>query len=160
MPIELRVLRVDQPLGEFYIGALTSQTIRQFTYVDVRRFEDGDPSTIEGIQRELSPNRVKDLRKYVNFDYATFPTSIVLAVDERCATIVPVDGCSGVFDLVIDAYEDDGASISLEAAAFVIDGQHRLAGLKNLDEGRTFELNVSIFIGADNSDRARNILDG
>ena len=39
-----------------------------------------------GIQRKLSPSRVKDLKEYVKSFDATFPTSIVLAVDESCAS--------------------------------------------------------------------------
>jgi DGQHR domain-containing protein len=68
--------------------------------------------------------------------------------------ISEVAGCSGVFDLTIDKFEDDETQIPLPEAAFVIDGQHRLAGLRNLEAGRTFELNVSIFVGADKADRA------
>ena len=104
----------------------------------------------------LSKRPLRELYDYVNFDYATFPTSIVIAVDERCAALTEVKGCSGLFDLVISAFEgnDEEPEIPLEDTAFIIDGQHRLAGLENLDEDRLFEVNVSIFVGADLADKA------
>ncbi len=152
----LNVLKVDQPIGEFYIGAIRSETLNQISTVDIRKFNENDPDDIAGIQRTLSKDRVKQISQYVNFEYATFPTSIVIAVDERCATLESVGGCEGLFRLIIRPYEgdDDDPGISIERAAFIIDGQHRLAGLRNLQAGKTFEVNVSIFVGADLADKA------
>lgn len=155
----LKVLKVDQPIGEFYIGAIDSRDLLEIATVDVREFAEGNPGQIDGIQRELSPSRLKSLRDYVNLDYATFPTSVILAVDERCVNVRSVEGCNGLFDLEIDEYinddEDDPVAIPLDKTAFVIDGQHRLAGLLNRQhEKGPFEVNVSIFVGADIADQA------
>jgi len=154
--VVLNVLKVDQPIGEFYIGAISSETLNRISVVDIRKFDENDPDDIAGIQRSLSKERVKKISQYVNFEYATFPTSIVIAIDERCASLTPVGGCDGLYKLAIRAYEGDenDAGVSLDQAAFIIDGQHRLAGLKSLERGKVFEVNVSIFVGADLADKA------
>lgn len=154
--VTLQVLKVDQPLGEFFIGAIESRDLVSIATADVRDFEHGDPNTLAGIQRKLTPGRVNELSTYVNLDYATFPTSVVLSVDERCVELQEISGCKGLFNLIISAFEgeDDADTIQLSEAAFIIDGQHRLAGLEKLAHDRTFEVNVSIFVGADLADQA------
>lgn len=153
----LKVLKVDQPIGEFYIGAINSRDLLEIATVDIREFSEGNPGEIDGIQRELSSSRVNSLKEYVNLDYATFPTSVILAVDERCVEIKEIDGCDNLYALEIDGYEGDEESppIPLSETAFVIDGQHRLAGLVARDQEKgPFEVNVSVFVGADIADQA------
>ncbi|NPD16133.1 DGQHR domain-containing protein [Xinfangfangia sp. D13-10-4-6] len=153
----INVLRVAQPIGEFYIGAIDSRALLEITTVDVRNFSLGNAGEIDGIQRELSRTRLRDLSQYVNLDYATFPTSVILAIDSRCVDLSDIPGCQGLKRLEISSYdgEDGGKPIPLEASAFVIDGQHRLAGLANRDDSKgPFDVNVSIFVGADISDQA------
>ena len=154
--ISFKVLKVIQPIGEFYIGSIKSNDLLACSKTDVRRFHDEDPETIDGIQRELSKTRVNDLKSYVNLDYATFPTSVILAIEERCVNLEKCDRCPGLYNFEIRPYEgnEDDQSIRLEDAAFVIDGQHRLAGLRNLEKNRNFDINVSIFVGADKADQA------
>lgn len=153
----LNVLKVSQPIGEFFIGAIDAKLLLEITTVDVRAFGKGQAGTIDGIQRELSKPRLKELSQYVNLDYATFPTSIILAIDERCVKLHDIYGCDGLFKLEVLAYDggEGDDPIPLEASAFVIDGQHRLAGLENRDpEKDPFQVNVSIFVGADVADQA------
>lgn len=151
--IEISVLRVEQPIGEFYIGAIDARSLNKIAYTEIRRFNKGTQDQIAGIQRERAPKRVKELSEYVNFDYATFPTSVILAIDERTVKIDEIDGCPNLYNMIISEYESDEEKIPLESTAFIIDGQHRLAGLESL-ERETFEVNVSIFVGADMADKA------
>ncbi|MCE8033118.1 DGQHR domain-containing protein [Billgrantia tianxiuensis] len=153
----LKVLKVDQPIGEFYIGAIDSRDLLEIATVDIREFSEGNPGEIDGIQRELSPGRLSALKEYVNLDYATFPTSVILAIDERCVEVKGIGGCDGLFNMEISGYEgdEDSLPIPLSETAFVIDGQHRLAGLIDRDHKKgPFEVNVSIFVGADIADQA------
>lgn len=156
--VELKVLKVNQPIGEFYIGAINPRKLNEIATVEIREFREGNPDDLAGIQRELSVTRVNKLGEYVNFDYATFPTSVVIAIDERCTTLEEVDGCEGLFTLYVhdslEVEEGDDEYIHLEESAFIIDGQHRLAGIKKLENNRVFDINVSIFIGADLADKA------
>lgn len=153
----LKVLKVIQPIGEFYIGSIASNELLAIATKDIRRFSEGKGDSIDGIQRELSKGRLKELKEYVNLDYATFPTSVILAIDERCVKLESIEGCNGLYDLQVIGWggNEDEDAIPLNASAFVIDGQHRLAGLeaRNKEKG-PFEINVSIFVGADIADQA------
>ena len=44
--------------------------------------------------------------------------------------------------------------IPIERIAFIIDGQHRVAGLEGLEPGRGFDVNISVFVGASEADKA------
>ena len=152
-PISIPVMKVVQPIGEFYIGAIPQQQLLKISYTEVRSFIDGTQKDLAGIQRERSAKRLKELTDYVRYGYATFPTSVVLAVDERMVELRTVSGCEGLFSLVISHYDDGEVQLPLDRAAFIIDGQHRLAGFEGQDDVQ-FDINVSIFIGADLSDKA------
>lgn len=156
-PFIIYALKVDQPIGEFYIGAVSPKELNKISYVDVREFQLGSPDSIAGIQRTLSASRVRSISKYVNYDYASFPTSIVVAVDERCATIEPHEDHFGMFKITIKTYENEeepNESVPIEKAAKILDGQHRLAGLLEYSGEKDFDLNLSMFIGIDLDDQA------
>lgn len=156
-PFIIYALKVDQPIGEFYVGSVSPQELKRISYVDVRRFQEGQAESIAGIQRELSKNRVKDIKKYVNYEYASFPTSIVVAIDERCAKIEMDPVVFGLYKITVNEYvdeEDSENSIPLERAAIILDGQHRLAGLEEYLTEKPFDLNLSLFIGIDIADQA------
>lgn len=153
--------RVSQPIGEFYVGSVPARDLLEISYTEVRRFVAGTQEKIAGIQRERSEKRIAEIQKYVNLDYATFPTAVIIAVASECAELVPY--CEGeqhqddtVFYLELSAYGNpsDADYIPLERIAFIIDGQHRLAGLEGLEEGRQFDVNVSVFVGASDADKA------
>ena len=57
-------------------------------FLSVRRVlqEDRDVEKYLGIQRPLDPSRVNSLSEYVNFKDASFPTSVIVAIDEEYAS--------------------------------------------------------------------------
>ncbi len=138
--ITAKALRICQPIGEYYLVAMQAQDLVKVSYADVRKLEDSELDSYMGINRRLTPGRVKQLRSYVNTHDATFPTSIILAVEEKN---VSYDQSNGEINLI--ASTEDG----LERIAKIIDGQHRIAGLLELDEKIEFELGVAIFVGTD-----------
>jgi DGQHR domain-containing protein len=146
-------IRARQPVGDLYIASMPHSILTKISFFDVRRvlFEERDIERYLGIQRPLDPRRVEELEKYVNFQDASFPTSIIIAVDEAYASF---DADSNT--MVLRNHEEDEAtpSTNISQIARVIDGQHRIAGLLNFD-GPMFELSVTIFIGADISDQAQ-----
>jgi DGQHR domain-containing protein len=86
---------------------------------------------------------------------ACFPTSVVISVDAKCASIKESE-LEGFMLLQINEYIDEEApqlSIPLNHVATIIDGQHRLKGLEDAQKG-DFELSISIFIGADEATEA------
>lgn len=160
--LSLPVLKVEQPIGTFYIASVKARELVEISYSDVRRLAE-DQRDLEkylGIQRPVSPKRIKDIKKYIQGSDATFPTSVILAIDERCAEFN-----EGTGRLTLRAYEpseDIGdEAIPYERIAKVIDGQHRIAAF--MDDERnwsfdfadeSFDINVSIFVGADVSEQA------
>lgn len=151
--VRVKYLKVTQPLGDFYIVSMDSKTLVDISYFDVRRvlMEDRDIEKYLGIQRPLSPHRVKEIGIYVNTKDACFPTGVIVAIQDRC---VKVDEDRN--ELIISNFIDPDSpdeNILYRNIARVIDGQHRLAGLAEFT-GETFSVNVSIFIGTDIADQA------
>jgi DGQHR domain-containing protein len=156
--IAIPVIRVRQRIGDFFIGSMPSKQLFEIAYFDIRQIvhEDGLDSYL-GIQRVLSKQRVREITQYARGADATFPTAVILAVPEQCVALVPTPaGQDTVFMMTlrnIPDTENPDQPILYRQIARVIDGQHRIAGLEDYS-GPTFELNVSIFIGADISDQA------
>jgi DGQHR domain-containing protein len=146
-------LPVKQPIGEIYLGVIPHYLLRKITYFDVRRVlqEQRDVERYLGIQRPLKLKKVDELKKYVRFFDASFPTSIIIAVDERYAAY---DEKHKKLLLSNFMEGEDNPSIPISNIARVLDGQHRIAGLEDF-QGENFDLPVTIFIGADISDQAQ-----
>ncbi|MCF7748499.1 DGQHR domain-containing protein [Sulfitobacter sp. M39] len=177
IPIVLPVSKVEQPIGEFYVGRVDARTLTKISYTEIRAFVDGKQDKIAGIQRERSKKRIDEIKKYVNLDYATFPTSVIIAVAPECSRLVnfdpdmtpeqasavfeegdeqEIDDESKVFNLLLNSYGKKGGDdyIPAEKIAFIIDGQHRVAGLEGLDDDKEFDVNISVFVGASEADKA------
>lgn len=151
---ELRftALRATQPIGDLYFAVMSSTDVGLIAYFDVRRVlvQERDVERYLGIQRPLHPKRVADLQKYVNFSDATFPTAMILAIDDDYATYD-----TKKMLLTVRNYREgeDQPSTNIRKIARVIDGQHRIEGLFSF-KGSTFEVPVTIFVGSDISDQA------
>lgn len=145
-------IKVRQPLGDFFIASVDFKTLCEITDFDVRRLIDERGfETYLGIQRPLKQDRVKEIGEYVNTIDACFPTSVVLSVDGRSASY---DEATGKLTLRnVPEPEEGEAPILYREIAKVLDGQHRIEGLKNCEQEH-FDLNVSIFIDADLADQA------
>src|SRR5208337_5519391 len=81
---EIPALRLRQPIGDIYLAAIDFRLLQKITFFDVRRVlrDQRDVEAYLGIQRPLNEFRVAELNKYVNFVDATFPTAVILAIDE------------------------------------------------------------------------------
>lgn len=143
--ITLPALPVSQPIGEFYIAVIQWKDLLEISWADIREIER-DLDNYLGIQRKISPTRVTELKEYVRTKDATFPTAIILAVDEECVT-----WNESRRELKLTESDDtDFAHI-----AKILDGQHRIEGLRALEgTGQPFEINVTIFVDADMNDQA------
>lgn len=143
--ITFKCLEVVQPIGTMYVGAMDCADLETITYADVRRLELGnDNREVEdyiGIQRHLDPRREKEIGKYVNLVDATFPNSIIISISSEYVTYNAENSL-----MEID-FKDDIAK--------VLDGQHRIAGLRHYNNhSSTFQLVVSIYIDMELEDQA------
>ena len=141
-----------QPVGDLFIASIPHNVLGKISYFDVRRvISERDVERYLGIQRPLEPKRVIDLEKYVNFQDASFPTSIILAIDEEYAEFDENKNEMIIRNFLLG---ENYPSTMISKIARVIDGQHRIAGLEKF-VGESFDLSVTIFIGADISDQAQ-----
>lgn len=152
-PVRIPVFSIKQQIGEFFVGVIRVDDLLRVCQFDFRRMHyRGGYVDYLGIQRELNDKRVRDITKYVGTIDASFPTSIVVSIDEKCASITDKER-EGFKILTVAEYIDVDApelSIALDQAASIIDGQHRLKGLQEAGKA-DFELSVSIFIGVDDA---------
>lgn len=151
--IEVKAIKIRQPIGEFFIAVIPSAHLCRISYADVRRIktEQRDVEKYLGIQRPLSDERVAELKEYVRMKDASFPTAVILAVRGECAEWNEKKGTLTLSEA--KATSEDDEDIPLEKVAKILDGQHRLAGLEDY-AGDDFDLNVSIFIDADIAEQA------
>jgi DGQHR domain-containing protein len=151
--IEFRCLQIEQPVGAFYVGVMSWKTLLEIAYFDVRRIvrERRDVETYLGIQRELRPDRVEELKQYVNYKDASFPTGIIIAVEADCASYNPDMGLMTLMNNMDTELPSD--RVFFRDVARVIDGQHRIAGLEAFS-GDNFDLPVVVLVGMDIADQA------
>lgn len=146
---------IRQPIGDIFVARVDATTIQQITYFDVRRTirDERDVERYLGIQRPLNTKRVEELHKYVGFLDATFPSSIIVAVESDYGRFD-----EGTSEVVVSNIRlgEDKPTIAIRNVGRVIDGQHRIAGLEAFKEesDKHFDVIVAFFIGSDISDQA------
>jgi DGQHR domain-containing protein len=148
--ISIPVLPIKQPIGDFFIGRIGWRDLCEITKFDVRRMlkEKRDFETYLGVQREVKLRRVEELAVYVNTLDACFPTAVILSVHGVCATYKPETGTMTLANYMDP--EDPKRNVIYHAIAKVLDGQHRIEGLKlYAGEGDAFDINVCIFVDID-----------
>lgn len=139
--INAKCLEVKQPIGTFYVAIMKYSDLLRVSWADVRRIggERREVETYLGIERPLNPKRVAELKQYVKTVDASFPSSIILAVESANTR-----------------YDKETEVLSLsdsENVAKILDGQHRIAGLEDYSNG-DFELPVTIFVDMDIENQA------
>ena len=125
--VEIKVLPVKQPIGVFYIGIAKASEVISICSAKERKKQDNLEEYI-GIQRPLSQTRVEEIKKYVKTWDASFPNSVILAINP-------------------DHYFFEGDLIYIkkdENSTNIIDGQHRLAGFDE-STGKEFDIILSLF---------------
>ncbi|MFN3549128.1 MAG: DGQHR domain-containing protein [Mesorhizobium sp.] len=147
------VVKAVQPVGEIFLASIPWDIITKIAYFDVRRViqEDRDIERYLGIQRPLDHGRVRKLEEYVNFFDASFPTAVIIAIDEKYALY---DAERNMLTVSNVGQHETEPSTAISNLARVIDGQHRIAGLLKF-KGNKFDVPVSIFVGADVADQAQ-----
>src|SRR5438445_11927984 len=115
--ITIPCITVRQPIGKFYIASIPSRDLVDISYADRRHIIEGEREieVVSGIQRQISPKRVSEIKQYVTTMDACFPTGVILAIESKDAK-----------------FDSDKNMLRIRAAsevAKIIDGQHRIEGL-------------------------------
>jgi DGQHR domain-containing protein len=158
----VKCIEVRQPIGTFYMAAIDWKDVKTIARSDIRRIEKGEGGNVEtylGMQRGLSPNRVREIGEYVKNIDATFPTAVLLHIFSHSIILDEENK-----EIEIDNVRFLKAKSEMQIregydVATILDGQHRIEGLKsgfsqihgNADK---FQLNVSIFVDLDMDDQS------
>jgi DGQHR domain-containing protein len=176
--IEIDFITVTQPIGSFYIGCIDWRKLIEISEADIREIKkedktEGNFDSYLGIQRKRSASRIKEIAEYVKTIDASFPTSIILYIETTYETINGVriteldqdyvdknlDKVEVVVNLEVNNEDKKLRIRKDEKVAKILDGQHRIEGLKEamvkfgFDD--RFDLNVTIFPDADIDDQAQ-----
>lgn len=119
--IEVKYVSVRQPIGTFYLTSLEASVLSKIANATPR----GEHP--DAVQREQSQKRIKEISEYCSDTDATFPTPIIIAVN--ASSTVSLNENFITFD-------------ENEVFGDVIDGQHRLEGLKKSNYIDEFQLPV------------------
>lgn len=126
--VKLNSIKVHQSIGDIYVAEINPQNLLQMSIVDRRRIENDEE--VIGIQRELKEEKVKQIKKYLSTNKATFPNSIILNTEEKYV----ISKTNNSIELEIN-----------EDTFSIIDGQHRVEGFRN-NPIENFNLIISILI--------------
>lgn len=135
--IKINLIEIKQPIGIFYVGKMDSKTLINISKVHRRGINDSR----NGIQRELQINRAKEIANYCKDPDAAFPTPIVLSINSD--------------DIQIEKKIEDIYTLSFNEnhpIAEILDGQHRIEGIKN---SQNFETEMMIAIMFDLSEEEK-----
>ena len=150
-PLRLPAIKVQQPLGDFFVISLEAATLREVTFLDPTHISSVDKKafwySLLGAQRPSSKRRAKQIAEYIDTVEAAFPNSIILAAnyihngefqedDKKRWKIRPVG--EKTYELIIP---------TSEPMASVVDGQHRLLGFDYCNEARkSMELLCAVYM--------------
>lgn len=145
--LRFNAIRVIQPIGTFYVGAMPACVLKDMAAADVRRVRSRELEEYSGTQRALNRARVTEIEQFIRAVDAAFPNTIILNVMRDKVieiggekTDVPPDSPPLERNSVVTL------EISGDEKTFsIIDGQHRLAGFQN-DNCTNFDLIVALFI--------------
>ncbi len=139
---KFKAIRVEQPIGEFFVASIESNSLVNFTYSRAAGFQD---DSLSGSQRELRDKRVEEIRDYIKTYNAAFPNSIILSANyyETDELEVDEDKRWRVEEIGDDIYEIIVPDENLKLCS-IIDGQHRVNGFKK--SGILMNLPCAIFI--------------
>src|SRR4051794_24212518 len=84
-PYELHALKVEQPMGTYYVALMPAALLLDVCFSDrLRAFkEEGGPYRLEGTQRGIDEQRLKVIGGFISRSDAAFPNAVILAANSR-----------------------------------------------------------------------------
>jgi DGQHR domain-containing protein len=126
------IIKVVQPIGEFYLSSIPADVLLKIV-INKQRSMGGD-----GVQRNPTKSRIKEIASFCSNSDSVFPTPIIVSVN---SSLVSIDDNTIEFD--------DNVKIGE-----VLDGQHRLLGLENSGVEETFQMPVVFMFGLTAEEKA------
>ena len=133
---KLEYIEINQPIGTMYLVKLPASIVSQIAATQTRKaYNDNQTERYIGIQRKLEDNRVKAIANYCKSRDAMFPTPIILSAPSKYFVI-----------------DEDTKTITVSREGIycsIIDGQHRIEGIKASGLMDKFELLVGFVFDTD-----------
>jgi DNA phosphorothioation-associated DGQHR protein 1 len=164
-PLSVPALRVEQPIGVYYVAVLSAQVLLEVAFSDslsASLREGQEYYDLDGTQRLPQPKRLQPIADYINRSDSAFPNTIILAANYRrddglLEDEEPDEATRDARSMgkprerwVIDEGDDgiDRLIIPSKAKlAAIIDGQHRLFAFAKANPQRlAMPLVCSIFL--------------
>ena len=137
--MKIPIIEINQPIGTFYISKLPASLLIDTTVIIPRGYNLDTLETEGGVQRVLSSKRVKEIKLYTSDTDATFPTPIIIAVNDNDSIKLK--------DNFMEFNEN-------EILGEVIDGQHRLEGLRDSEYLKIFEMPIILMFYLTETEKA------
>ncbi len=135
MSNKVSYIKIDQPIGTMFLTKLPAKIVSEISATFNRKPYNDNVSRYEGIQRRLEPARVKSIAEFCKRDDAMFPTPIILSAPSNSFIINEEDQTITI--------SEDGIYCS------IIDGQHRIEGIKESGYIDKFELLIEFVFDTD-----------
>lgn len=135
--IEIPLMILEQPIGSFYIGKVKAKDIIHNLKVEPR-------NNNKGIQRRLIDDRIDEIAMYTEDPEATFPTPIIVSIDKNPKE--SLKQLNNVF-FTFEYYND-------EIIGEILDGQHRIEGIKKSRNINDFELLIVLMFELTEEEKA------
>ncbi len=157
-PVKVKALRVEQPLGVYYVAIIPAHVLMDVTFSDRMRasIDDDEGYDVDGTQRGKKGGRPVEIAEYIDRDDSAFPNSIILAANFEqdtglISTEDPEDDEESAVAWQVAELADGCLELTIPTSAklaAIIDGQHRLDGfqhVRKLDRLNT-EMICSVFM--------------
>lgn len=138
--MKVKVVKIQQKDWDLYVGILPAGVLLHKADIDTWSL-----SNPEGYQRPMVPARVRLAAQYLQREEGVFPTSVLLSV--RSDAHFEAEGS-------FDGAEQGWLLLTDERPFWIVDGQHRIEGLRRaVEQGDTaleeFHVPVTILVGMD-----------
>lgn len=147
--MKIFALRVQQPLGEFFISVLPANVLANRVN---NRPRSSTSNGGEDIQRIFSEKRVNEIAEFSRDPQATFPTPVILALDSKVIKEIDI-GAQQIVERItpqLTCFEIPDEGIIGD----VLDGQHRVLGLRKSSKRDEFDLPVVLMFDLSLDDKA------
>ncbi|MGK3369226.1 DGQHR domain-containing protein [Citrobacter youngae] len=155
-PMKLPAIKVEQPLGDFYVVSISAEVLLKVCYTIRAEILDGYEdesishvgtfiSKLVGNQRVTTKSRLDEIKRYTETVDASFPNSIILGVNYSSNGTLVTDEAVR-WD--IEQKENGFYYLNIpteEKLASIIDGQHRVFGFTN-SNCKSMELLCSVYL--------------
>lgn len=135
--MSFKVSYFEQPVGSLLLTIMSHRDLIKIAKADPRKFDSVSLETVGGIEREPSKRRIQEIAEYAGTVDAAFPTPILLALEE-------------------DSYELNNGQLNIKEGylADIVDGQHRMLGLKEYKGDNEFFIPVVFILDATEEQKA------